>query len=206
MGGQQLDAANETLRKSQEQLETVNKQIPKVERRRAQMETTMDEWRGKVKALDRELTDMTKRHATVEAALAAKKSELVGVVKTLEDAEADKADNSQGVINMEAVAIELKELQIELRTKQNELNNTRKKKGALDSRLKDNIQPKVDEKKAAIESNKNLVTSITRKGENLKHLLGQLKCSKVEKASKCDELDQKLDGVLETCLEWQKKL
>ena len=93
--GQQLDAANETLRKSQEQLETVNKQIPKMERRRAQMEATSDEWRGKVKALDRELADMTKRHASVEAALAAKKSELVGVVKTLEDAEADKADNSQ---------------------------------------------------------------------------------------------------------------
>ena len=117
-----------------------------------------------------------------------------------------RLDNSQGVINMEAVAIELKELQIELRTKQNELNNTRKKKGALDSRLKDNIQPKVDEKKAAIESNKNLVTSITRKGENLKQLLDQLKCSKVEKNAKCDELDQKLDGVLETCLGWQTKL
>jgi len=204
--GQQLDAANEALRKSREQLETVNKQISKVDRRRAQMETTMDEWRGKVKALERELADMTKRHATAEAALTAKKSELGGVVKTLEDAEADRADNSQGVINMEAVAIELKELQIELRTKQNELNNTRKKKGVLDSRLKDMIQPKVDEKRAAIESNKNLVTSITRKGENLKHLLDQLKCSKVEKASKCDELDQKLDAVIEKCLEWQSKL
>ena len=59
------------------------------------METTMDEWRGKVKALERELADMTKRHATAEAALTAKKSELGGVVKTLEDAEADRADNSQ---------------------------------------------------------------------------------------------------------------
>ena len=107
---------------------------------------------------------------------------------------------------MEAVAIELKELQIELRTKQNELNNTRKKKGVLDSRLKDMIQPKVDEKRAAIESNKNLVTSITRKRENLKHLLDQLKRSKVEKASKCDELDQKLDAVIEKCMEWQSKL
>ena len=107
---------------------------------------------------------------------------------------------------MEAVAIELKELQIELRTKQNELNNTRKKKGVLDSRLKDMIQPKVDEKRAAIESNRNLVTSITRKRENLKHLLDQLKCSKVEKASKCDELDRKLDAVIERCLEWQSKL
>ena len=93
--GQQLDAANEALRKSREQLETVNKQISKVDRRRAQMETTMDEWRGKVKALERELADMTKRHATAEAALTAKKSELGGVVKTLEDAEADRADNSQ---------------------------------------------------------------------------------------------------------------
>ena len=72
--GQQLDAANEALRKSREQLETVNKQISKVDRRRAQMETTMDEWRGKVKALERELADMTKRHATAEAALTAKKS------------------------------------------------------------------------------------------------------------------------------------
>ena len=59
------------------------------------METTMDEWRGKVKALEREIADMTKRHATAEAALTAKKSELGGVVKTLEDAEADRADNSQ---------------------------------------------------------------------------------------------------------------
>ena len=119
------------------------------------MASVLDERSAQANSVGREVKSLEDRLDMAKQALSQKTTSLAEVEKTKEDVSKNQ--------DREEMTKELKSMQIQLREKAKQVNELKKKKSVLDTRLDTIVEPKVEAVRKAIVDNKNLMAETQSK-------------------------------------------